>query len=83
VIEIPPHKLPGDVLDALIESFILREGTDYGDHEVSLENKLSQVRYQVEKGQVIILFDEDSESCTLMTKRDWQRYQSALAQADE
>jgi uncharacterized protein YheU (UPF0270 family) len=44
VIEIPADKLSAEVLHAVIEEFILREGTDYGSYEVSLENKIDQVR---------------------------------------
>ena len=40
MIEIPAERLSAEVLRAVIEEFILREGTDYGSYEVSLEDKI-------------------------------------------
>ena len=34
-IEVPREKISGEILSALIEEFILREGTDYGAVEVT------------------------------------------------
>ena len=70
-IEVPAERLSADAVDSLIESFILREGTDYGAHEIAHATKQRQVRQQLENGDVKIVFDPDSESVTLMTKRDW------------
>lgn len=49
----------------MIESFVLREGTDYGEREYSLEQKVAQVRAQLERGQARILFDPESGTVTL------------------
>jgi len=49
----------------VIESFVLREGTDYGAHEYSLEQKVAHVRAQLERGQARILFDPESNTVTL------------------
>jgi uncharacterized protein YheU (UPF0270 family) len=71
VIEIPPSRLAPALLEAIIEAFILREGTDYGAEEISLERKIAQVKRQIEKGTVVIVFDEDSESCNLLRRDDF------------
>ena len=55
-------------LDNLIEHFILREGTDYGDHEISLAEKSQEVLKQISCGDVVILYSELSESITLLHK---------------
>ena len=55
-------------LDNLIEHFILREGTDYGDSEISLAEKSQQVLQQISSGDVVILYSELSESITLLHK---------------
>jgi uncharacterized protein YheU (UPF0270 family) len=68
-IEIPPQQLSVEVLDALIEEYITREGTDYGDVEYSLEQKLTQVKRQLANGQAMIVFDPVTESCTLISKQ--------------
>lgn len=55
-------------LQNLIEHFILREGTDYGDYEVSLPEKKQQVLKLIKEGDVVILYSELSESITLVHK---------------
>ena len=75
MIVIPPGRLDGDTLTALIEEFILQEGTDYGDQEASLTSKVAQVRRQIDKQEVLITFDEQSERCNLLTRHEFQRYQ--------
>jgi uncharacterized protein YheU (UPF0270 family) len=67
-IEIPPEQLSADVLQSVIEEFITREGTDYGMVELSLEQKVSKVKRQLESGKAVIAFDVGTESCTLLLK---------------
>jgi len=80
MIEIPASELPPETLRAVIESFIMREGTDYGDAEYSLDNKVNQVKHQLDKGEVLLMWDEVIESCNLITKAQWQRYLKENAQ---
>jgi uncharacterized protein YheU (UPF0270 family) len=82
VIEIPADKLSAEVLHAVIEEFILREGTDYGSYEVSLENKIDQVRGQLSRGDVLITFDPATENCNLLTRHQFQRYQAEQQQQE-
>lgn len=65
-IEIAPEQLSEATLNSLIESFVLREGTDYGLHEVSLEKKILQVRQQLDRKEIKIIFDLTSESVNLL-----------------
>lgn len=65
-IEIPPQRLEQDILQAVIEEFITREGTDYGHQEFTLAQKVAQVMRQLERREVLLVFDPDSESCTLI-----------------
>ncbi len=76
MILIPPERLDGGLLVALIEEFVLQEGTDYGEYESALANKVKLVQGQIARGDVLITFDEESESCTLMTKGEYQRSSS-------
>ena len=73
MIEIPFKRLDAEILSAVIEEFILREGTDYGAWEVSLEDKIAQVRGQLENGDVLITFDPRTENCTLLTRQQFLR----------
>ena len=65
---IPWQQLPPATLDSLIESFVLREGTDYGEQTFSLAEKVEQVRQQLEHGDVVILYSELHESVTIAPK---------------
>lgn len=67
---IPYKELSVDALQGLIEEFITREGTDYGADEVNLDTKVLQVRRQLEKGEVVIVFDSNTESVSLLTRQD-------------
>ena len=62
---IPYQDLEAETLRAIIEEFISREGTDYGAHEYSLEQKVQQVRDQLERGDIVLNFDPETESCDL------------------
>jgi len=64
-IVIPHGELSAEALRGVIESFVLREGTDYGERAYSLEQKVAQVRAQLERGQARILFDPQSNTVTL------------------
>ena len=54
---IPYQDLSPEALNAIIEEFVLREGTDYGPREYSLAAKVAQVRAQLERGEAHIDFD--------------------------
>ncbi|AGH82210.1 hypothetical protein PCNPT3_11370 [Psychromonas sp. CNPT3] len=60
--------LETETLHNLIEHFILREGTDYGEHEISLSEKRQQVLRQLKMGDILILYSELHESITLIHK---------------
>ena len=62
LIEVPASQLAADTLQALIESFVLREGTEYGRHDVPLATKVAQVLRQLQRGEARIVFDPASES---------------------
>jgi uncharacterized protein len=65
-VEVPHTELSADALRAVIESFVLREGTDYGERVVEFETKVSQVRRQLDRGEARIVFDPESESIDIV-----------------
>jgi len=73
--EIPREALSEEALRAVIESFILREGTDYGREEVGFEMKIHQIEKQLEKGDVKIVFDPNTETVGIVTSHEWARLQ--------
>lgn len=72
-IEVPREKLSPEIIDDLIEEFVLREGTDYGAVEISLEKKKEQVEKQLLKNEIKIVFDFQAGSATLMTAQHFKR----------
>ncbi|STQ73472.1 YheU family protein [Hafnia alvei] len=65
---IPWENLAADTLDSLIESFVLREGTDYGIHEKSLAQKVEDVRRQLKNGEAVLVWSELHETVNIMPK---------------
>jgi uncharacterized protein YheU (UPF0270 family) len=63
---IPHTQLAADLLRAVVESFVLREGTDYGEREFSLDEKVARVIRQLERGDVQIRFDPETESVDIV-----------------
>jgi len=63
---IPVNRLSPEALDGVIQEFVLREGTDYGDREVSPETKLVQVKHKLEKGLAILVFDDETETTNII-----------------
>lgn len=62
LVEVPSTELAPETLQALVESFVLREGTDYGMQEVTLASKVAQVLRQLQRGEARIVFDPATES---------------------
>ncbi len=67
---VPLDKLSEDALTGLINEFILREGTDYGQREYSLDEKHAQIHKQLASGQIVIVFDPNEESVSIIRKED-------------
>ena len=65
-VRVAPDDLEPATLRAVVESFVLREGTDYGAHEASLEAKVAQVLLQLRRGHAHITFDPATESVNIV-----------------
>lgn len=78
MIEIPPDRLNPETLSNVIESFVLREGTDYGAQEVPLEDKVARVFAQLKRGEVRLVYDAGEDSCTIVTLREFKRLCRAM-----
>jgi hypothetical protein len=71
-VEIPPGALSAAALAGVIEAFVLREGTDYGETETAHATKVGQVRRQLERGEIVIVYDPNTQSVTLVPAREWR-----------
>ncbi|HEX4025638.1 MAG TPA: YheU family protein [Steroidobacteraceae bacterium] len=61
-IVIPHAELSDEALRGVVESFVLREGTDYGEREFSFEEKVAHVLGRLERGEAQIMFEPESET---------------------
>ena len=61
-----PQRLAADLLRGIVEAFVLREGTDYGEREYSLEQKVAHVMRELDRGEVHIIFDPISQTVNLI-----------------
>lgn len=75
--KIPHQQLSPHTLQSLVEEFITRNGTDYGEHEISLEQKVQQVMNQLEREEAVIVFDPATESCTILSAADAKKFELA------
>lgn len=69
---IPWQDLAPETLESLIESFVLREGTDYGEHERSLEQKVADVKRQLQSGDVLLVWSELHETVNIMPRNQFR-----------
>lgn len=67
---IPHHQLDPDTLQNLLEEYATRDGTDYGEREVSLSDKVASLRRQLQSGEVVIWFEPGEESVNLVLAED-------------
>lgn len=69
---IPVSSLSEDTLINIIESFVLREGTDYGFAETKHETKVNQIKQQLQSGKLVVTFSQLHETCTIMEASNFQ-----------
>lgn len=67
---IPYDQLSEQALQALVEDFVTRDGTDYGLDEMSMQDKAEHLLALLKKGELLISYDEKLESCGLVTKQE-------------
>lgn len=72
-LEIPWRELSASALRGVIEAFVLREGTDYGETHHSLEDKVQQVLRQLERKEARIVFDASTESVDIVVTASLRR----------
>lgn len=63
---IPLEQLSTETLNAIIENFVLREGTEYGSEDVSLDDKITQVHQQLKQGSALLVYSELHETVNIL-----------------
>lgn len=69
---IPPDQINPDTLRRLVEELVTRDGTELSD----ADRKIGQVLAQLRTGRLLLDFDTDSNSATLIQPPDRGKHQS-------
>jgi uncharacterized protein YheU (UPF0270 family) len=67
-VEVPLERVAADVVRRVAEEFVTRHGTDYGAAEKTLDEKVADVRRQLERGQAAIVYDAASDTINIVPK---------------
>ena len=67
---IPVNKFSPQALQGVIEEFITRDGTDYAEKEVPMETKFRHVKYKLEGGLAVLIFDDETETTNIFSADD-------------
>ena len=65
---VPWQQIAPETLESLLREFVLREGTDYGEIEISVQDKIDQVKQQLETGEAVIVFSELHETVNVQLR---------------
>ncbi|MEP0356135.1 MAG: YheU family protein [Paraglaciecola sp.] len=76
---IPIADVELETLLNIIESFVLREGTEYGSVDVSLDDKVQQVHNQLKSGEVLLVYSELHETVNIIPKQQLGEFEAAEA----
>ena len=66
---VPHTQLPPDVLQRVLEDFVTRGGTDDGQIDATLEQRVAQVLAQLVRGEAALDWDAETESINIIPVR--------------
>lgn len=67
---IPYSQISAESLHALIEDFITRDGTDYGQNEMSMLEKAAHLLTLLKTGKLMITYHDDTQTYGLVTREE-------------
>jgi len=70
---IPYQSLPEETLMAVIEAFVLQEGTEYGADDVSLAEKIAEVKQQLINKTAILVFSDLHQTVNILPADQFQQ----------
>ncbi len=68
LLRIPLERVDPEVLVSMLEEYASRDGTDYGVRELSLDEKVGNLRRQLQSGDLAIAYDLASEQWDILTR---------------
>ncbi|WP_110648092.1 YheU family protein [Salinicola peritrichatus] len=82
-VEVPHRMLPAETLDALLETFVTRQGYDTTDVATDMHDWVRDLKRQLERGELLIVHDLQTESTEVMTLAQWRSFGRDLADDEE
>ncbi|MGB0940923.1 MAG: YheU family protein [Marinomonas sp.] len=71
---IPFDSLEAETLNNILVEVVTRDGTDYGNYDVSLEQKCQQAHLMLKNQQAFLVFDTESETIKLVSRDQMSQY---------
>lgn len=69
-IVVPHRQLSAGALQGLLEEFVTRDGTDTGYTKLTLDERVAQVRRQLDRGEVVIVYDAGTQTANIVPRED-------------
>jgi len=66
LVRIPLDRVDSVVLKAMLEDYASRDGTDYGERELSMDEKVANLQRQLRSDELAVVYDLDSEQWDLL-----------------
>mgnify|MGYP001244309715 CR=1 FL=1 len=82
-IEVPYRMLPPETLEALLEVFVTRQGYDTTDTGDGMRGWVGELRKQLDRGDLLIAHDLQTETTEVMTLAQWRAFGRDLADDEE
>ncbi|NDL70246.1 YheU family protein [Vreelandella alkaliphila] len=82
-IEVPARMLPPETLNALLETFVTRQGYDTTDTGTGMDGWVVELKQQLERHELIIAHDLELEMTEVMTLAQWRAFGRDLADDEE
>lgn len=73
MIDVPWDAIDPDTLYRLVEEFVTREGTDYGQQEFDLDTKVQQIMAGLKRRQWLIIVDTEMQNTHIVEAAEWRR----------
>ncbi|WP_227368974.1 YheU family protein [Halomonas sp. M20] len=82
-VEVPHRMLPGETLDALLETFVTRQGYDTTDTGEGMTGWVTELKRQLERSELLVVHDLQTETTEIMTLAQWRAFGRDLADDEE
>ena len=80
---IPLASLSDDILNNIIESYVLQEGTEYGASDVSLRDKVAAVKQQLKAQTALLVYSELPETVNIVPADQFKMQQANEENAED